>query len=377
MNILVVSGYGLYGNLSSSFVHNQAKAYAALGHRVRSLILLPMGKQNSGSRFFPPVQIVRQDGVELCYLRFVSMSNFGASWFNTPSALTALKINLTRVVDGFFPDVIHSNAFGHASEAGAWLKEKLGRPLVITTHGGDTSYLVMQGKASQLKPIADQADHIAAVSSALASKLRTCGTKTPISVILNGFSIEHTVDRKPRTPCSLIQVCHLQEQKRISVTVCAFARIKRDYPEASLTIIGQGPQRKELETLCHTLGVENATHFYGEISNIQVMKAMAQHRFFVMPSVNEGFGIVYLEAMASGCITIGTEGEGIADLIVNGVNGFLVPPDNPEAIADVVEWCIQHPEQAAAIAQRGCRNARELTWKHNAEQYIKLFEEMT
>ena len=95
-----------------------------------------------------------------------------------------------------------------------------------------------------------------------------------------------------------------------------------------------------------------------------------------MPSVNEGFGIVYLEAMASGCITVGTEGEGIADLIVSGKNGFLVPPDSPDAIVSVIEWCLEHPEEADAIAEQGRKDALDLTWEHNAEQYIELFERM-
>ncbi len=95
-----------------------------------------------------------------------------------------------------------------------------------------------------------------------------------------------------------------------------------------------------------------------------------------MPSINEGFGIVYLEAMASGCITIGTEGEGIADLIVSGENGFLVPPDNPEAIVKVVEWCLEHPEEADGIAENGRKDALALTWEKNAAEYIKLFKEL-
>ena len=95
-----------------------------------------------------------------------------------------------------------------------------------------------------------------------------------------------------------------------------------------------------------------------------------------MPSIPEGFGIAYLEAMASGCITIGTEGEGIADLIVSGKNGFLVPPDDPDSIVRVIEWCLEHPEEADIIAERGRKDALGLTWEYNAKQYINLFQEL-
>lgn len=101
---------------------------------------------------------------------------------------------------------------------------------------------------------------------------------------------------------------------------------------------------------------------------------MAACQFFVMPSHPEGFGIVYLESMANGCITIGTEGEGIADLIHSGENGFLVPADDPDSIVQVIEWCLANPEKAAAIAERGRQDALALTWERNAAQYLALFQ---
>lgn len=376
MNVLVISSYGLYSNLSSSFVHAQAKAYRELGHQVRSLIFLPAGKLCKGSRFFPQVQIIQQDGVELCYLRCVSLSNFGVAWFNTTSALLTLRTNMSKVLEGFTPHVIHAHAFGIASEAGAYLKKKLACPLVVTTHGGDTSTLVAQGKLTQLKPLADQANHIAAVSSALAEKLRACGTKTPVSVILNGFRVENIDKSFNKQPLSMIQVCNLNSQKKVDVTIRAFAGLYHQHSEATLDIVGSGSEMERLQKLCQELGVESKVRFYGFRPNADALTQMAKTQFFCMPSVNEGFGIVYLEAMASGCITIGTEGEGITDLIIHGVNGFLVPPDNSEAIIQVIEWCIQNPEKATAVAKQGCRDVRELTWQHNAQQYIKLFGEI-
>ena len=81
--------------------------------------------------------------------------------------------------------------------------------------------------------------------------------------------------------------------------------------------------------------------------------------------------------MASGCVTIGTEGEGIAVLIISGENGFLVPPDDPDAIVQTIEWCLGHPDKASAIAERGRRDALNLTWEKNAKQYTALFQEFS
>ena len=114
--------------------------------------------------------------------------------------------------------------------------------------------------------------------------------------------------------------------------------------------------------------------FLGYLKNEDAITEMGKARFFVMPSYPEGFGVVYLEAMAMGCITIGTEGQGIADLITSGENGFLVPPDDPGAIVKIITWCVEHPQEADRIAERGRRDALELTWDKNAAQYVRLFE---
>ena len=375
MNLLIVCHYGLYQNLSSSFVHAQALEYARQGHRVRVLVPIPYGKRDwDGGRFSASPR--RAGGVELMPLRYLTLSKYGETGFNAKSAVLALRPRLAALLRGFSPDIIHAHTLGFDSKIGAWLKVRLRVPLVVTTHGSDTSIPVEQGRATELRAFCNDADQVVAVSSSLADKLRTCGTKTPISVIINGFQPRFLPGDTAKAPLSFIQVGNLLEQKRFHVTIRAFAAIRTRHPEASLTVIGQGPERAALEGLCRELGVEDSVRFLGQVPNETVLAEMAKHRFFVMPSVREGFGIVYLEAMANGCVTIGTEGEGIADLIVSGENGFLVPPDDPEAIVGIVERCLENPDAAEAIAERGRRDARGLTWERNARQYVELFEEV-
>lgn len=377
MNILVVCHYGMYRDLSSSFVHAQAKAYAALGHRVRVVVPIAIGKENwGGKRMSSPLQKREIDGVELFLLRYLSLSKYGEKRFNTASALRAVRSHLNALLDGFAPDVIHAHTLGFDSEIGAWLKGRLHVPLVVTTHGSDTSIPIERGRGAELKPLCDRADMIVAVSSVLAGKVRACGTGTPISVILNGFDQRALPEVGGERGHTLIQVGSLQEQKRVHVTVRAFAQVRERYPNAYLTLAGSGPDRAKLEALCRELGISGAVRFLGTIPNREVLAEMSKARFFILPSVREGFGIVYLEAMACGCVTIGTEGEGIADLIASGKNGFLVPPDDPEAIAGTIEWCLEHPEETSAIAERGREDAMSLTWEKNAGRYINLFKEL-
>ena len=103
---------------------------------------------------------------------------------------------------------------------------------------------------------------------------------------------------------------------------------------------------------------------------------MEESGFFVMASKPEGFGIVYLEAMSAGCVTVGTEGQGISDIIDHGMNGFLVPSDDPTRIAELLDWCLRNPEDSDRIAQEGKKLASEMTWEKNAGEYIKLFNKL-
>lgn len=377
MNILTVCYFSLYKQFSSSFVHAQAAAYAALGHRVRVIVPYAIGKRDwDGIRFSGPIRRWIRDGVEIYLVRYVTLSKYGEKGFNLASAYRTLSGILDKLLDGFVPDVIHAHTLGFVSDVGAFLKERLGVPLVVTTHGSDASILVEQGRLEELRRYCGKADMIVAVSSVLAGKIRSCGTTVPVASVLNGFRTQNLPKGGADRTASLAQAGNLIRQKRPHVTLQAFARLLETRSEMVLTFIGQGPEQGPLEEMSQELGVSRAVRFLGQLPNSEVLAEFARTRFFVMPSVREGFGIVYLEAMASGCVTIGTEGEGIADLIISGENGFLVPPDDPEAIVRTVEWCLMHPGGTEDIAEKGRRNALELTWEKNASQYINMFMEL-
>lgn len=206
--------------------------------------------------------------------------------------------------------------------------------------------------------------------------LLDCGVTAPMDVILNGFHVRHMAEAVEKTPYSMVQAGYLVERKKADITIQAYAELCQRYPKMTLEIIGSGDQMNRYKELCKELGVTDGVCFRGFLPNEETLAEMAKAQFFCMPSVREGFGIVYLEAMASGCVTIGTEGEGIADLIENGKNGFLVPPEDPDAIIRVIGWCLEHPKESESIAQKGRQDALALTWKRNAEQYIDLFERM-
>ena len=377
MNILAVAHYQNDGSPTAIFVHDQVLAYRRLGHSVRVIVPIVFGKRDmNGRRQGTGVRREDIDGIPHYFIRHLSLSKYGKRRFNTAAALYALRAGLGVILDGFVPDVIHAHTLGFDSEIGAWLKERVSVPLVVTSHGSDASIPIEQGRGAQLRHYCDKADTIVAVSSVLARKIRSCGTAVSVFSIINGFRIRNLPEGEMSRTVTLAQVGTLDRQKRPHITLHAFARLLETHPGMVLTFIGQGPEQSSLETMSRELGISKSVRFLGQLSNDEVLTELAKTQFFVLPSVREGFGIVYLEAMASGCVTVGTEGEGITDVIVSGENGFLVPPDDSEAIVRVIEWCLDHPDEAAAIAERGRKAAMGLTWEKNAAEYIELFEGM-
>jgi glycosyltransferase involved in cell wall biosynthesis len=311
--------------------------------------------------------------VEIVDVRYLSASGRGRKFFNHESAIAAIRLHRKAILGSFTPDIIHAHTLGLDSRIGVWLKGQFGCPLVVTTHGTDTMRPLKAGEGDILRADCSACDSLVAVSGPLKESLASCGTDVPIEVIHNGF-----IPREPVTtekdPFRIIQVGHLIESKHFDITIRAFAALKPQFPELKLTVVGQGHLRPNLEKLCEGLGVADSVTFTGQIPNEEVFQRMCEASYFVMASHPEGFGIVYLEAMAAGCLVFGTEGQGIADIIESGENGYLVPPNDAESVAFMLEYCLNHPAEAAAMAARGQTLASSMTWAQASSQYLSLFQ---
>lgn len=374
MNILAVCHFGLYEDLSSSFVHNQIREYAAQGHTVRCIVPIPLGKRGrSGSKLGPVVMKSTVDGVEIVDVRYLSASGRGRRSFNHRSAIAAIRANRKAVLGDFAPDLIHAHTLGLDSRIGAWLKGEFGCPLVVTTHGSDTVRPLKNGEGHILKADCNACDLLTAVSGPLKETLATCGTDTPIEVIHNGF-IPREMTNDARDPFGIIQVGHLIESKHFDTTLRSLARLKDRHPKLHLTVVGQGHLRERLQNLAAELGVADRVEFTGAIPNAEVFARMCQNTFFVMVSKPEGFGIVYLEAMAAGCVAVGTRGEGIADILRHGENGFLAEAEDDAAVAEILAEMLENPEKCEEIAKNGQALARSMIWAESSRNYIQLFE---
>lgn len=125
----------------------------------------------------------------------------------------------------------------------------------------------------------------------------------------------------------------LVKYKNIDTVIKALSELTIDW---QLDIIGDGAEEDNLRSLCENLNCTDKVIFHGRTSRDRVMEKLSEAHCFVMVSKGEIFGLVYLEAMAATCITIGSTGEGIDGVILDGENGFLVEPGDVEKLVQKI-----------------------------------------
>lgn len=377
MNILVIAHFQNDCSPCACFVHDQVKALQRLGHQIRIIVPIAFGKKDYyGKKCLPILKKDCIDGIWYFYLRYFSLSKYGRRKFNCKNAILSLKILLTKIQDDFYPDIIHAHTLGIDSEMGKWLKFFFNCPLVITTHGSDSVILFQERKYEKIRQLCNNADTVVCVANHLKEKLLYAGVNIRLLVIPNGFNSQFLTRKIKKIPNSLIQVGNLIPSKRNEITIRAFAEIKRKCPTATLTIVGDGLEKEKLLSICKELDIEDAVLFTGQINNEQVLQKMAAAEYFVMVSAPEGLGIVYLEAMASRCLTLAAENQGISDIITSGKNGFLLPLDNAHAIASTILWAMKHKEIKDIITMQAYETAINYDWSANADNYENLFDEL-
>jgi glycosyltransferase involved in cell wall biosynthesis len=147
-----------------------------------------------------------------------------------------------------------------------------------------------------------------------------------------------------------------------------------------LVIVGQGPLEAEYKALAKALDIEDRVFFLGQVSDAQRLALCYGCQCFVLPSIShaEGFGIAQAEAMACGKPVVSTElGTGTSYVNLDGVTGFVVPPENPEALADKIALLVRDSELAVSMGEKGRERVyREFTREIVVDKTIALYEDV-
>lgn len=162
----------------------------------------------------------------------------------------------------------------------------------------------------------------------------------------------------------------LYKLKRVGDTLKALKNVFGE-KEFSFDIVGDGAEKENLYSLVKELGVTKQVHFHGQLSRDKAQDIIRQADCFVMVSSREAFGLVYIEAMAKGCITIATKGQGIDGVIVHGENGFLCESENVEKLIILIKQIVSLPSlELQRISDNAVSVAKNMTDRKVAEHYI-------
>ena len=170
-------------------------------------------------------------------------------------------------------------------------------------------------------------------------------------------------------------VCRAVSKKGIDTLLHAFVHTASEFPHLSLVIIGDGPLLEENRSLAQRLGIAHRVQFKGDIPRQDVSRFFAECEVLVLPSRVEPFGLVLLEAACYNKAIVATRVGGIPEIITNGVNGLLVEPDDPEAMATQIVTVLRDRPLAARLGGQARETllARFL-WKERIKDYIGVYE---
>lgn len=169
---------------------------------------------------------------------------------------------------------------------------------------------------------------------------------------------------------NFIYVGYLMNRKYPDVLINTVSELYQN-KEYQLNIIGEGEMRGQLERMIMQKKIQDKVHLLGRLERTLIIPLLDQSDIFVMISKNEVFGLVYMEAMARGCIVIASKGEGMEGIIKNGINGFLCEAGNAENLKTVLQTIDKMPkEKLQIISQNAISTARRYTESSVAKNYI-------
>ena len=241
---------------------------------------------------------------------------------------------------GFRPDVIHAHVYGAAVPAAI----VAGRvPLVVTEHYSGVAHRSLNPvEARKARYAYDRAARILPVSRFLREAIRSYGVDRPFEVVPNvvDTSVFFPGERGPQTGTGrrLLFVGNLEpsQLKGFPTLLRALSRLREHRSDWHLDVIGGGPERARHERSAAELGLGEHVTFHGPRPKAEVAQAMRNSDLLVLPSRVDNLPCVIVEAHASGLPVVATTVGGIPEL-VDERNGRLVPPDDPTALAEVLE----------------------------------------
>jgi teichuronic acid biosynthesis glycosyltransferase TuaC len=352
------------------WAHRQAVAAREAGADVHVLVLhrpLPSKAALAERRGLleplrQPLRTTR-DGIPVSYVPFLapprprSYGRWGA-W-----AAPTLRLALSRVK----PDLVHAH---YAAPAGDAVRRAWQGPTVVSVHGGDLLGVPdWPGGEAAVRSGLEAADLVLANSQGMAARARQMGAGETRVVHLGA-------DVPPAGPHGehLVTVGHLVARKRHADVLRAMWCLRDSHPRLRYVVVGDGPERPALERLARELELD--VEFRGQLAPGAATAEARRGALFVLPSVDEAFGVAYVEAMAGGVPAIGSRGEDGPEEIARSGGGIrLVAPADPEELAEEIRGLLADRRSRLELGEQARANVVEnFTWERCGRETVAAYE---
>jgi colanic acid/amylovoran biosynthesis glycosyltransferase len=346
--------------------------------RVRPVVIAQ--KREATQRYpFEPVHVVGKPATH--FLR--------RFWFrqlrNQPWQISSRELHaLTAILQSSDAQLLHI-FFGHIAVHLLPLIRTWPKPTIVSFHGADV--LVDMEKPAYRKATREMLAAVRRVfvrSESLRRAVVDLGCdQNKIDIVRTGIPLEEFPFRERQFPENgqwrLVQACRLIEKKGLATTLHAFNHFLAKYPEAKLTIAGEGPLLRELQELIRKLKIDDRVSLPGFVSQGKLREIFYASHIFLHPSETgmdgnqEGIPNSMLEAMASGLPVFATNHGGIPEAIENGMSGILVPEGDFEALAQALLDAAQDRHLLSRIGRAG---ADALAQKFDQRAQVRRLEEI-
>lgn len=332
-----------------------------------------------------PVRLTQFHFHENVFFHEVSSADYPL--FEYPPYDTALASKMVDVVRYENLDLLHVHyAIPHAMVA--YIAKKIllteGRyvPVITTLHGTD---ITLVGNNRSFAPVVEfsinKSDGVTAVSQSLKDEtLSLFNISRDIKVIhnfidftrfkkLNKEHFKHII--APAGEKILVHTSNFRKVKRVQDVIQVFKKVRDKIP-SKLLLIGDGPERQDMEALCRKLGTCDDIRFLGKQEAVEELLAIAD--VFIIPSENESFGLAALEAMACEVPVISTNVGGLPEVNINGVTGFMSNLGDVEDMAKNTIFLLSDDEILNQFKQNALEQAKKFDIHNILPQYEQYYE---
>jgi phosphatidyl-myo-inositol alpha-mannosyltransferase len=299
-----------------------------------------------------------------------------------PIALGPASAARTRqVLADLAPDVVHVHeplvpTVGLAAATGP------GAPRVLTFHAWSDRSRAYRAVRPVARCVLDAAGAAIAVSPAAAAfHAGALGVEVGrFRLVPNGVDVapfataaDELGDGRADGPPRLVFVGRLEPRKGVLVLARAYLALRADLPDVRLTIVGDGPERGELEALLRGVPQDHV-ELAGRVTGPALAAALAAADVAVAPALGgESFGIVLLEAMAARTAVVASDIPGYRSVVTDGNNGVLVRPDHPDALAAAIRALLADPGRRQALVDAGVATAAAHDWSEVAARVRAVY----